>query len=102
MEFVSEETRENFVKSSSLLQLACSVLEGFCFELGVLPVVHDNLFNMAVVELPKLSGQGLTSVVAKLNNTFKRLDDEPTCWIEDEENNILSVSVTDADDLVSH
>ena len=81
MIFKTEEEQKDFHASNATLQLLVHIFEGFCFELSEqVHFLHLATPNQVVVGC-RLSHAGMLSVENKMNEQFKRHDEQKTCEI---------------------
>lgn len=101
MIYSSEETREIFHKSPTLLQMVCGIFESISLSFRIEPelVVSDD--NLAAIMIPGLTPDRYIDICTKMNNQFKRKDNEFTCILIDEENGLFEIYVTASKDFIS-
>lgn len=102
MLFIDEEVQAKFHKLPALLQVVCQILEGILSEhLVQLEVIEcEKKFGMSIVMLGASCEEAVLKDAAdQVNARFPRKDKKSTCVIESEENGIMTIRVSNLEDL---
>jgi len=100
--YTDEESRLNFHKSKTLLQMVCQMFESFCFLHAVEPEFVDLIDeDRALMGVPDLFQEQAEDVVDKINTQFPRKDEFLTCRIMDPDLNLFEIFVTHSQDFTN-
>lgn len=100
MIFEDEDARTNYHKCSSLLQMIVQVLESLAFQYHhqtyLIAVLND---TQVLVGCPNMKSSYMKAIVDKINQQFKRVDEHPTCIVQDSQLGAFSVMADLGSDL---
>jgi len=101
MTYIDEESRLEFHKSNSLLQMVCQIFESFCFIQGLMPEFIELLDeDTALLGLPNAEEAQAEDLMQKINSQFLRIDGALTCSMMDKEWGLFRIFVTKPGDLL--
>lgn len=102
MLFISDEVRDEFHKTNSLLQMISQVLESFCFryasQVEVLQVVNK---SQALLKAKGLENIQMESIEDLMNRQYGRKDQHPTCKIISLKDNTFMIYARLSSDLAN-
>lgn len=106
MLFENEEAQHEFHKLPALLQAVCQILETYLAAHGVqIQYIdserHAGLWCATVGTTTEMEYDALIDVLERVNKQFARTDEIPTCELESDEYGLISVRVSESQDLAN-
>lgn len=99
MLFIDEETRDDFHKAETLVQVVCQMLENEVFNFNSQIRVIGVAEGDALVQVTSGPTDILVPICSAVNQRFKRLDGSPVCSIKDLRLRYILVHVTHPSEL---
>lgn len=103
MLFLDDQSRHDYHKTPALLQVVCTIFESYLTESGaqleLIDVERSSGMWIAMCDVPDCSLGPFREAVRKLNESFIRHDEIPTCTIENERARLVTIRVSEPMDF---